>query len=201
MRLAAPLLVLCTSSARADVDDMQLHALPSLSAGIGIAAHGGKLAGIDETGWGPNLELAIGSGRWQIFGEAGVARVKLGPEGDRTAGTQLRGGLGIRWLARSFELGRDGSIDMHLEAFSGMSRFGFEDMGKLVRPDLGVGVGYAIRGFFGRRFQHQAALRISARIYFAPTDRRDEEIACRGSCPMTDGNTNSGLMAVFTGAY
>jgi hypothetical protein len=185
----------------ADVEDMKLPGLAKRSMTLGIVGHGGKLAGLDEGGWGPSLEFALGRERWQYFAEASLAFVKLGPEGERTGGRQIRGGLGVRWLARSFELGPRGTLDMHLEAFTGMSRFQFEGMNRFSRPDLGAGVGYQVRGFFGRKLAKQAAMRISARVFFAPTDERDEMIACRGTCSTSNGTSNSGLMAVFGGQF
>lgn len=171
--------------------------LPRLSASVGVMGTGGKLAGLDLTGWAPNVELALGSGRWQYFGEVGFGFVKLGPKDDRVSGQQLRGGAGVRWLARSFELGDTGAVEMHLEAFAGYSWFDL-DGARIARPDLGAGVGYGLRSFVGKRFRN-SGLRVTARVFFAPTDRRDEEIACRGSCPMTAGNSNTGLMAMFGG--
>jgi hypothetical protein len=196
--------LLIASPALAEVDDEALSPLAKRSITVGVGGHNGKLAGLDENGWGPNLELAIGRPRWQYFAEGGVARVKLGPVGDRTPGFKWRGGVGVRWLARSFELGDRGSIDMQLEAFTGVSRFQFEDLPRFTRPDLGFGVGYQVRGFFGDERRKQAGLRVTMRVYFAPTSDVLEEIkmiACRGTCPTTAGTSNSGLMAGFGGVF
>ncbi|HVV82510.1 MAG TPA: hypothetical protein VHE35_05495, partial [Kofleriaceae bacterium] len=38
--------------------------------GLFFAGHGGSLAGIDEGGFGLDLELARGHGRWQFFGDS-----------------------------------------------------------------------------------------------------------------------------------
>lgn len=193
------LVVLCLLAGTAGADvEPAVQPLPRVGVGVGVLGTGGKLAGLDVTGWAPNLELALGSGRWQYFAEGAIGWVTLGPEDDRSSGWQLRGGGGVRWLARSFELGDKGAIEMHLEAFAGYTRFDLDGRGRLARPDLGAGVGYGIRSFVGKQLRN-AGLRVSARVYFAPTDRRDEAIACRGSCPTSAGNNNSGLMAVFSG--
>jgi hypothetical protein len=124
--------------------------------------------------------------------------VYLGAEDDQVSGHALRAGLGIRWHARSFEMGDVGSFDLYLEGFAGYSRYRFEDRAAIARPDFGAGIGYGIRTFFGRSARDRG-MRITARVFVAPTDERDERIACRGSCPMTRGNTNSGLMAMIGG--
>lgn len=200
-----PLVLLCliAGTAGAEVppilaEEPAVQPLPKISASVGVMGTAGKLARLDLTGWAPNVELARGAGRWQYFGEVGFGFVKLGPKGDRVSGHQVRGGAGVRWLARSFELGDKGAIEMHLEAFAGYSRFDLEGRAHTARPDLGAGVGYGVRSFVGKRLRN-SGIRITVRVFFAPTDRRDEEIACRGSCPMTAGNSNAGLMAMFGG--
>lgn len=190
-------LAVCLLAGTAAADESPRPMQP-VSLGIGMLGTGGKLAGLEHTGIGLNLEGAFGHGNWQGFVEGSVSSIKLGPETDRTSGRALRAGLGARWHARSFELGDRGSFDLYFEAFSGWSRYRLDDRGALSRPDVGAGIGYGIRTFFGRSYRDRG-MRISARIYFAPTDQRDERIACRGDCPMTKGNTNSGLMAVFGG--
>jgi hypothetical protein len=72
-------------------------------------------------------------------------------------------------------------------------------MDRLVRPDLGLGVGYLIRAFYGRT--KQAGFRVSARVFFAPTDRETVLAACRGMCTLGASNTNSGLMGVLGGSF
>jgi len=184
-------------TATADAEEPSPHPMSRLSLGIGAMVQGGTLAGLDLGAWGGNVEVAVGTGRWQSFGEVGLSFVRLGPAEDHTSGRRLRGGIGVRWLARAFELGSKGAIEMYLEGFTGWSRYQLEDRARLSQPDLGLGVGYGIRSFFGHRFRG-AGLRVSARVVFAPTDRRDEEIACRGTCPTGD-RSSGGLMAVFGG--
>jgi hypothetical protein len=75
-------------------------------------------------------------------------------------------------------------------------------MDRIVRPDVGVGVGYALRAF-GHMRVNQAGLRVSARIVFAPTDRDTVMAACAGTCPemTTGGNRNTSFMGVFGGVF
>lgn len=197
MRLALGFLLLASPAHAEEL----VHPMVPVEVSAGYMAHAGKLAGIDESGMAANLEVALGSGRWQGFGEASFGYAELGPEDDETTGEHLRGGLGARWLARTFELTRRATIDMHLEAAVGYSRFYFDGMRGFSRPDVGAGVGYRLRAFFGHQLQKQVALHVSVRIYYAPTDRRDEQIACRGSCAMTEGNTNRGMLFVVAGAF
>ena len=197
MRLAVGFLLLASPAHAEEL----VHPMVPVEISAGYTTHAGKLAGVDESGMGPNLEVAVGSGRWQGFGETSLTFVDLGPNDDEVDGKQVRGGLGARWLARTFELTRRATVDLHLEAGVGYSRFYFDGMRRFSRPDIGAGVGYRLRVFLGPELQRQLALHVSMRIYFAPTDRRDEQIACRGACPMVDGNTNTGMLFVLAGAF
>lgn len=169
---------------------------------LGFTGQGGKVAGVPLGSVGPSVELALGHRRLQSFVEGSVSLVWLGVDTDRSTGVQWRGGVGVRWLARSFELGRRASLDMHLEAVGGMSRFQLEDRARFSRPDLGIGVGYQLRAFRERanRPARQVAFRVSARAVFARSDSRDEQIACRGTCEMSPA-TDSGLMMVLGGQF
>jgi hypothetical protein len=196
------LLLAVASPAHADGDDdVKVRGFPSTSVTLGMTMHGGRLAGIQEGSFGPSLEFALGRSRWQYFVEGSAELARLGPEDNRIEGKRLRAGIGIRYLARSFELGRQGAVDMHLEGFSGVSRYDLDGMDRMTRPDLGLGVGYLIRVFHGDERSKQAGFRISARVVFSPTDRDTVLAACRGTCTMTESNTNTGLMAVFGGMF
>ena len=197
MRLAIGFLLLASPAHAEEL----VHPMLPVEVSAGYTLHAGKLAGVDESGMGPNLEVAVGSGRWQGFGETSLTFGDLGPMDDRVDGKAVRGGIGARWLARTFELTRRATIDMHLEAGVGYSRHYFDGMRRFSRPDIGAGVGYRLRAFFGSQLHKQLALHVSMRIYFAPTDRRDEQIACRGTCAITDGNTNGGTLFVIAGAF
>jgi hypothetical protein len=195
MTLVRSVILVAVLAGPAGADD-ELPPLPDRAVTLSVMGHAGRIGGVTEGGLGPNVEVAFGQRRWQYFAEGNVSWVSLGQDDARISGKAVRGGAGIRWLARAFELGDRGSIDLHLEAFAGVTRFDFDAMDRIVRPDLGVGVGYQIRGrWHGGR--SQAAFRISARIYFAPTDREVATAVCRGTCPTSSGVDNSGLMAVF----
>jgi len=188
------LLAALASPAVADDDDSDgLPPAPAHAVTLGVMGYGGRLAGVPQGGWGPDLELALGHDRWQYFVEAAAMRSTLGPDRDQLVGHAVRGGVGARWLARSFELGRTGTLDMHVEAFAGAARLSFDGMKRVSRPDLGVGVGYIIR----RTERHQLGLRLSARIFFAPTDHEVATAVCRGTCTTTADPSSSGLMVVF----
>jgi hypothetical protein len=169
---------------------------------VGVIGHVTKLGGLNESGWGPNVELALGGGRWHYFAEGSVSWIGAGPEGAVVDGTQLRGGLGVRWLARSFEIGRadlngtGGSFDLLFEAFGGVQRFSWDAdvAGPLVRPDIGAGIAWQLRV---RAFHRQLAFRSSARVAFAPADRESVSAVCRGTCTMPARSSNSGVVVVF----
>jgi hypothetical protein len=199
MRLRS-LIMLCAlaGTAAADDDDDEegdkLPPLPDREITLSLLAHNGMLGGVPESGVGPNLEVALGDHRVQYFVEGSYSTAQLGRDDDAIHGRAVRGGAGVRWLARSFEIGRNGAIDMHLEGFGGVERMRFDGMSRLWRPDLGVGVGYQVRGFWKHNKRH-VAFRVSARLYFAPTDR-DVTAVCRGTCEMSRGTDNSGIMAL-----
>lgn len=163
---------------------------------IAVLGHGGKVGTTPVGGWGPSLELSLGRKRLQYFVEGSILEERIGVEDDRISGHAYRGAAGLRWIARSFELGDKGAIDLHFEGFAGYSRLIFAG-NHVGRPELGLGVGYQIRAFFkGGDLLNGFAFRISARVVFSPASNREETVACRGTCPMGSGDS-TGLMAVF----
>jgi hypothetical protein len=160
---------------------------------VQVVGHSSRLSGLAEGGWGPGLELALGHGRWQLLAEGSVAWVTAGPVDQEVHGRQLRGGGAVRWIARSFELMDFAAVEMALEAFAGVERFDWQGGGALVRPDLGVGVGWQIRTLK----HHQLGFRSEARVFFAPTDRDAATAVCRGTCTMPASTSSAGLMAIF----
>ncbi|HEU0030512.1 MAG TPA: hypothetical protein VFQ53_07765 [Kofleriaceae bacterium] len=190
LTLSALVLAVATT-ARADVEHSELRPVAARSMTLSALGQDGKLSGLHASGWGVNLELALGKRRWQYFVEGSLSWLELGPRGAQLDGRQQRGGLGVRWLARSFELGSVGSFDLNLEAFTGIERFDVAP-DVLVRPDLGVGIGWQVRLHLCR----DLAMRTMARVVFAPTDRDAASAVCRGSCEMPVSRDSSGLMIV-----
>ncbi len=63
------LVILCLTAGTAGAEvtlildsELAVQPFPRISASIGVMGTGGKLAGLDLTGWAPNVELALGSG-------------------------------------------------------------------------------------------------------------------------------------------
>jgi hypothetical protein len=161
---------------------------------VGIMGHGGRYLGHDEGGFGPYLEVAATIRRWSYFVELGAA--KLASKDTERTGVFTRGGVGVRWLARSFLFDEHGGIDMNLEAFTGLGQLRWEHGENVLRPDLGLGVSYQVRLLKPVKL----ALRVSARAYFAPNDHSAAPMAvCRGAtCSSeTPQSSSSGLMALF----
>ncbi len=194
------LVILCALAGSAAADDdedgPELPPVPDRGIGFGVIAHSGMLGGIEESDVGPTIELALGKSRTQYYVDTSVTAAKLGRGDAAIDGSTMRGGAGLRWLARSFELGSNGAIDLHLEGFAGAARVKFEGMKRIWRPELGVGIGYQLRGYWKQNKRH-VAFRVSARLYFAPVERDVAMEACRG-CETRGGTNNSG-MAVFLG--
>jgi hypothetical protein len=182
-----------TGLARAEGEDRDPIPMQGRTVALGIMGHGGRYLGHDEGGFGPYLEVAATSRRWSYFAELGAT--KLASKDTERTGLFPRGGIGVRWLARSFLFDGHGGIDMNLEAFAGLGQLRWDHGEHVLRPDLGVGVGYQIRLLKPWKL----ALRVSARAYFAPNDHSAAPMAvCRGTCSTeVPRSSSSGLMALF----
>ena len=180
----ALLLPLVAGSARADA----FEPAPGRAAWLGLVGHATRIGGEVDGGMGPGLELALGSGRWQYFGEATLARVDI--DTTMATGWQGRGGLGVRWIARQFQPEPGGGVELFLEAVTGVERYWWHDGGQLTRPDLGAGFGMQVRAWS----LHGLTLRLAMRVVFTPTDRDASLISCRGSgCPVGTSTSVAGL--------
>ena len=162
--------------------------------GVFFGGGGGGFGKLSVGGFGPTLDLAVGDGRFQYFAEASLWWVSAGAGEDKNVtGLEARAGGGVRWLARSFVMERDGAIELVLEAFAGVEQFWWNRGGRLTRPDLGAGWAWQVR-----MRKSQFMFRSTARVFFAPTDPDLSTQICRGECPMATPSAStwsSGLMA------
>ncbi|MCX5746366.1 MAG: hypothetical protein NT062_28145 [Proteobacteria bacterium] len=147
--------------------DEQPHRYPGASATIAVVVRDDHGGGTDTSSAGMSAELALGGGRFQYFVEGSQSWIQT-----QAGGVERRGGVGIRWLARSFEAG-DGAIEMHLEGVGGLTHVE-HDTSSSTYPDVGFGVGWQVR-----MLEPRLAFRITARAMFAQTTR---DVACRGTC-------------------
>jgi hypothetical protein len=190
-------LALLTATARAqelaDGDEGFVGA-PGRAISIGMVGHAHHLGGVDEGGVGADIEYALGSDRTQYFAELTWSSEKIAAmqgASSGATGTSGRGGVGVRWLARQFQLDHGGGMELFLEAVTGVERIWWEDGGRLTRPDLGLGVGLQGRAWAFHGF----TVRLGSRVMFAPTDRDSSLIACRGTgCPMGTSTSIAGFM-------
>jgi hypothetical protein len=189
----AALLASAGTAAADDGDAADGPPVPHHAITVGGIGYGGRVAGVPEGGWGVDTELSLGQGRYQLFVEGAVMGAILGEDTDRRHGLALRGAGGVRWLARTFEVNPGAVLDMHLEAFGGAVRVDVEDTDPVLRPELGVGVGYQVRKLSGRHL----GFRLSARLWFSPTSKAMATAVCRGSCPTAGYDASSGLAVVF----
>jgi hypothetical protein len=135
-------LIAASTAARADEDDEtgedgEFVPVPKRSVAVSFAGHGTRIGGHSETGVGPSLELALGRGRWQYFGEGGLASANVSAPAANEDGT-IRGrmahaGLGARWIARQFRPDGGGGIELFLLSRLGMHRFYLDDGTRLGR--------------------------------------------------------------------
>jgi hypothetical protein len=172
---------------------------PRRSIGVFLGGGGSRLAGHSVGGLGPTVDLAVGDGRFQYFGELSLWFASVGAgTGQSVSGVEARAGVGVRWLARSFVMERDGAIEMILEAVSGVEQFWWKQGGRLTRPDFGAGWGWQVR-----LRKHKFAFRTSARVFFAPSDPDDATAICRGECMQKPSaeSWSSGLMVNMGAAW
>ena len=107
----------------------------------------------------------------------------------------LRKSLGVRWLARSFEVG-PGAFELGLEGLTGLARV-THDAAQTTRtyPDVGFGVAWAIR-----LVDPRVLFRVSARAVFAQTPRDEMTTACRGRC-VDPASSVPGFVVLFGFGY
>jgi hypothetical protein len=189
-------LAVCALGTTAQADsEHRVRPVRPVSFAVSYAAHESKLAGLDERGSGPQLEAALGAGAWQAFAEGSVSRVSLGEDDMPFArGGRWRGGIGVRWIARSFELENFFAPELAFEVVTGMQHYDWDAGGTLQRGDIGVGVAWQGR-FFARK--QQFGLRMSARVMYAPAGRDHVAALCTGSCELPGATTNTGLTGVM----
>jgi hypothetical protein len=189
------------SVANAEDEDPDHVPFQRTSIGVGVQGHGSRIGGQSEGGFGPNLELAVGRGRWQYLAEGAFASSNLSdgstpaPQMD-IAGRMFRGGVGLRWLARQFMFDRSGGVELLLSSLLGVQRLSFDDGGRLVRPELALGVGIQGRGFRRPRL----AVRLESRVVFTPNAREGTLVACRVSCA-NEAGSSTGFMTGIAFAW
>lgn len=184
-----------------DDEDGAFIGFPRRSIAIVGVGHGSHIGGESESGFGAALELAIGRGRWQYFGEGLVSSAGYGPwtagvNDMRIDGKMVHGGLGVRWLARQFRPDSSGGMELFLLSMLGMQRFYFDDGGRLRRPELALGAGFQVRLYK----RPKLAVRIDGRVVFTPNDRESALVSCRGRCEMEAGS-GAGFMTTFGVAW
>jgi len=119
--------------------------------------HGSHEGGQYESGFGPSVEVALGSGRWQYTVEGSVATSAT----MEASGSLARGVAGVRWLARQFAPASAAGIELFLTAAAGGRRFAYDDA-TATRAELDLGAGLQVRRFS----RPHLALRLDVRAVF-----------------------------------
>lgn len=178
-------------------DDEDAAYIPNhrLSVAAGPQIHGGRIGGRSERGTGLSIEAAYGRGRWQYLVEGTVSSsnkddLNEPTRADRIAGNRLRAALGLRWIARQFQLDETGGLELFLLSTLGVQRYHHDNGDRLIRPEVGLGFGIQARKIRRPRFTY----RLDARVVFTPNDRDSALVRCRGTCAM-DTSTSTGFMA------
>lgn len=189
MRLLAGILVTAVLSRTGFADSV--HPVRTLSAGLSFSGYAGATNGVPTNGVGPTAEVALGFGRTQLFLEGGPAWLKLGVLEPREDAFVVRGALGARWIARSFEFDNAGAVEMTLDALAGANKISRGADDRVVRPELALGVALQMRKF---RNPHMS-VHFRIRLYFTPTDDNAMTTArCTGGCESMSSFTDGGMM-------
>jgi hypothetical protein len=200
VRLATFVLVVACLAGPARADESAFVPVPSHTFGLGVIGHATYIAGLPQTGFGPSLELSLGGGRWQLFGEAALAYVSQqtwtsSAYDSHIIGWMGRAGGGLRWLARQYQMDETGAAELYLLAAAGTERFWWHTGAPMTRPDIDVGVAVQMRGLRPR-----FGMRLEVRVSFAPDAREMATAVCRGTCPTTSDSPGAGFLTgmVFT---
>lgn len=208
-RLAILATVLATTAAPAGADeDPDYHEFPCRALALGIQGHGTRIGGQSESGVGATVEYALGRERWQYFVESSLATAgftRWVPSGDAMfgsgglagdvvahevehAGLLIRGGLGLRWLARQFTPNGYFGMELYLTSHVGVQRYQLADL-QLTRPELALGLGVQFRGYRRPR----GALGLDIRVLYTPSDPDSALVACSGDC-MSGATSGTGFL-------
>ncbi|CAN5917383.1 hypothetical protein BH11MYX3_BH11MYX3_47680 [soil metagenome] len=181
------------AAARADVSD-RFTPLPRRSIAVSMLMGASSFSRISEGGGGIAVELAIARRRIQYFGEGSTSVVGLSVKdvnGGTALGTRLVGG--IRWVPRSFTAD-EVSLDLLFEAFAGVEHLRWSGE-PITRPQLGGGLGWQVR-------MARLTIRLSTRVFVAPTSDAAAMAVCRGTCPTDASPTTSfGFLGLFGVAW
>ena len=149
--LLAILLVASTASAES-----------SYTVGASLMMKASQSGSLSEGGAGPAFELARTYGRYQLFGELGVAAIGVSTHSG--AGGSARAGLGARWFARTFRAD-EAEIQLVFEGVLGAEYLTWWS-GYVARPDASVGIGWQVRA---RRSEGSPfAIRFMTRLVYTP---------------------------------
>jgi hypothetical protein len=181
-------LAIVAASNLAAADELPIR---SVEVAIGASTYSDGIGGVGEHGTGAVVEAAFGADRVQALVEGSREWVVL--DNDSLAGRRTRGGVGLRWLPRRFSHLNRQSIDLVLEATAGLARTAWNSGGSVTRPDLGFGWGaqYRVDG----RGVH-LGLRVMLRATFAPTERDQMAVVCRGQCMAPPHSESAGLQGL-----
>lgn len=199
MRLLAGMLLLAVvpRTAIAEDEDPDVEPVKTVTGGLYFSGHAGTLDGVAAGGLGPTAELALGSGRTQYVLEGGVAWVTLGASDVTDDGVMVRGALGARWIARSFDFDREGALEMTLAGLAGVRKSWWDARGEVVRPELGFGAGLQMRKY---RRPH-LGIRFEIRVVFTPGhDGAMTAARCTGDCEDAAPASSAGMMFSIGGA-
>lgn len=177
--------------------------------GVFLSAHAGSVAGVSTGGFGLDLEVAHGRGRWQLVGDVYLAWTMISvqqptaalaatppPEVEGVDGFLARVGVAGRRVMRAFEPDHSASIELYLEGGAGLSRTWWNGGGTLTRPDLSFGAGWQVRALEEDRGW---IIRFGLKAFVQPPI---DSGACGALCPATGHRvSDSGFIGQFGASW
>ena len=159
----------------------------SADVGVGFFGQATRYADQPNRNLGAAAELSLDRGRTEYFTELSIAAVSFGRDFmDGVSGTQYRGGVGVRHIARRISKSHL-DVDLAFEGIVALQDIEWSDGSREVRPELDA-------GFQWRFTWRDKSMRISLRAFFTPSPT--STLACRGPCTSDDAIT-SGYMTVM----
>jgi hypothetical protein len=148
VRHIALALLALTATAHAEDEDAYFASFPKVSVAAGMTGHSSHIDGKPEDGLAGVLELAYGRGRWQylVEGDLGSSNLQTTMT-SHLAGRYERAGGGMRWLARQFIPFDPLAVELSFRGTAGYESHRWTDETHASRPDLDLGMSFAVRAF------------------------------------------------------
>lgn len=163
-----------------------LHPWPHHSVGASLIGFGGGVGTAALGAVGPQLDLGLGLGRWQLGGSLAL----LWAFSHDGSSPGARPSLTARYLARSIEPDHSTALDFTLEGELGLTSYLVHDA-PTARPEISVGVGMQVRALDR---ETRWIIRYSIRLLFSEPGPATAPASCRGTCAVPAVIAGNGIL-------